>query len=538
VPPRHPAALLVATGLALLALAPPATAGTAARFAVPNGLGTACTVSSPCSVTQAISAAPPDAQVYVNSGLGDYSIAGPLHAPNRVDIHGTPGRPRMIFTSGNGGLYLDAAGSTIENVYLEATAIQEQALGLPLGGTVRRVFVKAKGTDALACSGRDLTLENTVCWVTSGEGTALSTHADTDHSTSVARNVTLWAPGSFGYGVFVSASAGFTNSLQLFNAVVKGGSGNGHGDLRTFAYDSGATAEILTDHTRYDPATNTTAGDGTNTIVAHEANIAAMPRFVNPAAGDFHQTCLSPTVNAGADDELNGDSDFDGDDRVIGSAPDMGADEFLPLSPLTPTISAIAVAASRATVRGTVNPRRCPVTHRFEFGTTAAYGRTTPLRFVPGVAPHAASAVLTGLKEKTTYHYRLIGASLTGTGLGADRTFKTADFPGVRIVSKQGTVRDQEAKVRLACPPGTAGPCKGTLNLTRKVKGKRKKLGSASFSIPKGTTRSVVVEVADGKLSLLGEEFKSFRARARTTDAAGNPGTRTAPVKLRLPPGD
>jgi hypothetical protein len=51
------------------------------------------------------------------------------------------------------------------------------------------------------------------------------------------------------------------------------------------------------------------------------------PVFVNAAAGDFHQMPTSPTIDAGIDDPFVGDFDIDGQARIFGLSPDIGADE-------------------------------------------------------------------------------------------------------------------------------------------------------------------------------------------------------------------
>jgi parallel beta-helix repeat protein len=61
-------------------------------------------------------------------------------------------------------------------------------------------------------------------------------------------------------------------------------------------------------------------------------NIDAAPLFVDHAAGDYHPQADSPSIDAGTSDVPDPPglpaTDFDGNDRVIGSAPDIGADEF------------------------------------------------------------------------------------------------------------------------------------------------------------------------------------------------------------------
>jgi len=60
---------------------------------------------------------------------------------------------------------------------------------------------------------------------------------------------------------------------------------------------------------------------------AHD--ISADPLLVDPAHGDFHLIPGSPCIDAG--DPVHYPAiDFEGDPRPLGSAPDIGADEFYP----------------------------------------------------------------------------------------------------------------------------------------------------------------------------------------------------------------
>jgi hypothetical protein len=59
-------------------------------------------------------------------------------------------------------------------------------------------------------------------------------------------------------------------------------------------------------------------------------NIREAPRFFDPDNSDFHLEPDSPCIDAGTGNAPSLPStDFEGDPRVVGSAPDMGADEYL-----------------------------------------------------------------------------------------------------------------------------------------------------------------------------------------------------------------
>ncbi len=57
-------------------------------------------------------------------------------------------------------------------------------------------------------------------------------------------------------------------------------------------------------------------------------NIDADPQFVDPDNGDFHLVERSPAIDAGDPDAPSlPETDFEGDPRIVGPAPDMGVDE-------------------------------------------------------------------------------------------------------------------------------------------------------------------------------------------------------------------
>ena len=67
----------------------------------------------------------------------------------------------------------------------------------------------------------------------------------------------------------------------------------------------------------------------------HADNIQEDPQFVDPENGDFHLKSTSPCIDKGTADapELPA-ADFEGDPRIVGSAPDIGADEYYTGQPM------------------------------------------------------------------------------------------------------------------------------------------------------------------------------------------------------------
>jgi predicted outer membrane repeat protein len=67
---------------------------------------------------------------------------------------------------------------------------------------------------------------------------------------------------------------------------------------------------------------------GTTSSVSEEGNIYEDPAFVGE--GDYHLSPDSPCIDSGTDQIELPEFDFEGNPRVVGAAPDMGADEFVP----------------------------------------------------------------------------------------------------------------------------------------------------------------------------------------------------------------
>ena len=100
-------------------------------------------------------------------------------------------------------------------------------------------------------------------------------------------------------------------------------------------------------------------------------------------------------------------------------------------SPVATTEAASPVSESGATVHASVNPEGFATRYHFEYGTEAEnYGASTPSAEAgSGTTSIQVSSAIAGLQPGTTYHYRIIADSATGTSAGEDKTFKTTGTP-------------------------------------------------------------------------------------------------------------
>jgi hypothetical protein len=114
---------------------------------------------------------------------------------------------------------------------------------------------------------------------------------------------------------------------------------------------------------------------------------------------------------------------------VIPGAPGLGAPGYGDIGDNDSSYTK-SVTANSVTLQGGVYPNGNDTTYFWQYGTTTAYGQTTPNTDIGnGTAPVQISDTITGLAPSTTYHYQLVAVSPdTGTEYpGYDFTFTTSD---------------------------------------------------------------------------------------------------------------
>jgi hypothetical protein len=214
-----------------------------------------------------------------------------------------------------------------------------------------------------------------------------------------------------------------------------------------------------------------------NAFVGHFVN-AANPTFVL----DESDVPLTPSVQADVREPISSTciaTPFNNDGQACqgaavgtpfflfthGTSPrSLLADAYQPGTPVTDAAS--AVTTDSATVSGSVNPLGAAVNVSFQFGTTTAYGQSTPAQKTgPDNAVDQFSAQLTGLPAGTTIHYRAVAASDFGAFVGADQTLTTQPAAGQTSVGT-ATVSGTTANVPVSCTGQAGATCQLTLTLT------------------------------------------------------------------------
>jgi hypothetical protein len=315
---------------------------------------------------------------------------------------------------------------------------------------------------------------NALCVAVDGEGHAVLSTEPTGgssawHKRLVDPGVGLVAVSCFAAGSCV-AFDGSGGAFASSNAAASIGPGAGAGSGATW---SSTAVDTLGAPTAVSCAATglCVAGDGTGYAFASDNPTAAPPAW--PATGIDIQPPRALTGTSCVAEGLCAAVDASG--RVFTA-------EVPP--PLASTGAASEVAHTTAILAGAVNPNDAALSAcRFEYGTSVAYGSSAPCASVPaGGAAEPVSAALGGLTANTTYHYRLLASSASGTSEGADATFKTL-APG--LVEPHPSIGGTPAPgQRLTCKSGVASTIAATLGYawlrdTRAIAG----AGGATYAV-------------------------------------------------------
>jgi hypothetical protein len=410
--------IAVASVLGLLALAGPASALGAQRYASPSGAGSTCSQQAPCSLLTAVNGASGGDEVIVPGDQGTYGsptspITTQLHdAPGGLNLHGVAGQPMPV-------IYLNVAGNAIQlnsggtATYLHIENLSSSGTALFVGHSASQVYA---GGGLTGCTTPPfITLVDSVCRGGTNGIDGFSSASGTQNLTF--RNVT--AIGLTGTGISLGAT-GFTQDVLGTNLIARGGTN------AISTSESGGSVTFTLDHSNY---ASTNPGVGTSiTPAGTGTNQTTPPIFANAPLGDFQQAAGSPTIDKGSDSALNGLFDFEGKPRTFGPHTDIGADEYAPPAVLAESVSAIT--ATSATFGGMINVWGGVGSAWVDYGPTTAYGSSAPAgALAVSASPQSTSAGVGGLQPGTTYHYRLAATNGSGTVFGPDQTFATPATP-------------------------------------------------------------------------------------------------------------
>jgi len=290
-------------------------------------------------------------------------------------------------------------------------------------------------------------------------------------------------------------------------------------------YGGAATVSSSILEGRVDVFGGTVGADHSATSLPGPGNIvvAQGSLFPNLLLNGVHPAAGSPTIDAGVSASA---FDLDGKPRSLGSAPDMGAYEWVPTAPAVITGEVTAVTATGAVVPGSVDPRGAATSFSVQYGTSSYTSSLAAGSAGSATLPVGISATLTGLSPATTYHYRVVASNSEGTTAGEDRTFTTAALPAatptptpkpkvtVTLASNKKCLRSRSTSLRVKI--ATGGTITAVEIYVNKKRVKRvtkaadiKKAIKVS-KLPKGSyTLEVRVKTKDGRTVKSSRKFRT-----------------------------
>jgi hypothetical protein len=363
-----------------IALTGVANASAATRYAEPGGNGAEpCLQADPCSFFQAADATSGAAlfdKVILAPGTysdkaGDLGPSDTVSLKAFITVEGETGQPRPLILAEEATetpLTLNPSNvvSRIEIDNRSAKYGVYVKFGL-LAESIVRSSPGASGTgpDLYACKlgFTPSAIADTVCIATGKYAAAVGAqHTLTSANTTELRNVTAIAGAEHGVALHVFASGPFAYTVRA-KSVIAGGA-----EMDVLAYGrgnppatpaTGATLKIELDHSNFKDTqvfNDATAGATTTITGPEEAGNQAEPEPLFAADG-YHQLPTSPTVDAGETYAAISATDLDGQQRVIGPKPDIGADELL-----HQTSTTVACAPESVELAGTPATTTCRAT--------------------------------------------------------------------------------------------------------------------------------------------------------------------------------
>ncbi len=317
---------LVAGALVVQAgLASPAHAATV-RYAVPGGSSTNSCASpaTACSLDKAVNQASTGDEVVVVSGTYAMGTTSLSNSKNGVNVHGVAGQPRpLIVTAADFGLALTGASSRVADLSISQTGGLYGLNVFASSVVVQRVEVHS--TAPVACTtGISGLARDLICVTSATGGVAIDDSWGSGTYALTLRNVTAIATGTGSYGIRADASGNDTNlDISARNVLASGVAA----DIRSTEVGTNSESDVILSNSNYDKIEEGGGGNVTN-VGSVSSNQTALPWFSETV--NYHQAAGSPTIDKGGSDGSVGATDIDGDPRKVGTAVDIGADEFVP----------------------------------------------------------------------------------------------------------------------------------------------------------------------------------------------------------------
>ncbi len=223
-----------------------------------------------------------------------------------------------------GGLYIDAENMVISNNLISGSSTQREGGGM---------YLNADGTAKIY---NNVIVDNTVISESYGDGGGgVYLSGSAGALTYILTNNTITGNNSSrsGGGLYFRASDD-NNALALRNNIIWGNSAGDDGNDMYIDVDGDNNGTNSTINLLNNAYQNVIDGGlhiigATYPLAIYNANIHSDPLFVDEATGDYHLSSASLCKDAGDNtwvDQIM--TDFEGDDRILYTTVDIGADEY------------------------------------------------------------------------------------------------------------------------------------------------------------------------------------------------------------------
>jgi hypothetical protein len=448
-----PKLIAVLATVGVLGVAPHASAAGTLHATPSPGSSPDCTAVRPCALSTALSTATTGDTVVV--GAGTYSpVASYSDGGKSLTIAGAvigPGRPVV-----NGDLTLSGPASRVTDLAIHSSnPFRPAALDLRGGAGADRIVAIAETTDGCYVRGGGTTLSNSVCRGADGVdhlSAGMSSQGPTV-GPMTARNVTL-----IGFRGFYAASS--VGNITISDSIASSTEVSSAGQGRDVWFHDAAAHTTLVS-TAFD-SSFPIAGEYQDWATVTD-QLAATPLF--RGATDFREDPNSPTIDAGSDAAASGALDLNGNLRRIGADTDMGAYELVSAAPAVTASATSPIAATAASVNGTIDSHSARAYYHLEYGPTAAHGSSTPVRALAASAqPSAVRFDLSGLATDSTVHFSIVATSDGGTSATPNATFVPRLPPPTPPAPRPTLPTPAPIPVTPPVDPGLAGTA-GTVKL-------------------------------------------------------------------------
>lgn len=279
---------------------------------------------------------------------GDFVLGAELQLQGEIVKPEVPSERPILKSAAGHNVVMLGTGSRLEGVKLSITGLPHGAtfaLNAQVSSSADRLEIVTDGSGALLKEGAVLSNSFVTSTVSFGSGIVTGTGPTPAlPETAIVQNVTAIATGLNSRGLAAFGTFGDVQTVTVCNSILRG-----------LAFD--LLAEDAPPDTNIDVnVTNSnyiTSSDDPPEAVINDlgGRQTSAPLFVNALAGDFHQQAGSPTIDAGTIAGITA-TDYDGEARAQGLAPDIGADEFPAATP-TPAVPATpATPAKRKCKKG------------------------------------------------------------------------------------------------------------------------------------------------------------------------------------------